>query len=68
MTKYKLHNEKCDGSKCWACQFTWCCDKLPWYIKDTAKTIDCGTDVEKFISEIENPDNTPSDLDVIDDM
>ena len=27
MKKYKLHNEKCDGSKCWACQFTWCCDK-----------------------------------------
>ena len=27
MDKYKLHNEKCDGSKCWACQFTWCCDK-----------------------------------------
>ena len=20
--KYKLNNEKCDGSKCWACQFT----------------------------------------------
>lgn len=44
------------------------CDKLPWYIKDTTKVIDCGTDVEKFISEIENPSNTPSDLDVIDDM
>lgn len=26
MEKYKLNNEKCDGSKCWACQFTWCCD------------------------------------------
>lgn len=28
MNKYKLHNEKCDGSKCWVCQFTWCCDKF----------------------------------------
>lgn len=27
MEKYKLHNEKCDVSKCWVCQFTWCCDK-----------------------------------------
>ena len=27
MEKYKLHNEKCDGSKCWVCQFTWCRDK-----------------------------------------
>ena len=27
MEKYKLNNEKCDGSKCWVCQFTWCCDK-----------------------------------------
>lgn len=27
MDKYKLHNEKCDGSTCWTCQFTWCCDK-----------------------------------------
>ena len=27
MEKYKLHNEKCDGSKCWVFQFTWCCDK-----------------------------------------
>lgn len=44
------------------------CDKLPWYVRKLTKIIDCGTDVEKFISEIENPDNTPSDLDVIDDM
>ncbi len=28
MNKYKLHNEKCDGLKCWVCQFTWCCDKF----------------------------------------
>ena len=27
MEKYKLNNEKCDGSTCWSCQFTWCCDK-----------------------------------------
>lgn len=28
MEKYKLNNEKCDGSTCWVCQFTWCCDKF----------------------------------------
>lgn len=33
------------------------CDKLPWYVRKLIKTIDCGTDVEKFISEIKNPSN-----------
>lgn len=33
------------------------CDKLPWYVRKLTKTIDCGTDVERFISEIENPSN-----------
>ena len=33
MEKYKLNNEKYNGSKCWAYKFTWCYDKYN-YLKN----------------------------------